>query len=114
MFKKEAQISRIMNMRKTADNFLEKSLACTKISDVKAFFELAQQANAEADAVESDLKIESCWTYLHFIRYFEYPREYNDYMEFCVRNRLSPVSDTDFRSAVAYITTTKEMLSKTA
>ena len=112
MYDNEMQVCRIAKLRSTADEFLSKSLACTKISDVKAFFDLAQLANAEADTVESDLKIESCWTYLHFIKYFDYPKDYDEYMEFCVRNRLNPVSDGDFVSAVGYIATVKERLSK--
>lgn len=98
-------INRIQDLRKVSKIFFEKSLACTKISDVQAFFDLARQANADADVLEGDLKIESCWTYLHFVQYFEYSRQYNDYLEFCIRNRLDPVLQEDFSQALSYIST---------
>lgn len=95
-------IARIQDLRSVAKTFFEKSLACTKISDVRAFFDLAQQANADADALESDLKIESCWSYMHFIHFFGYSDKYNSYLEFCARNRLQPVARKDYRQALAY------------
>ena len=95
-------ISRIQNLRRVADSFLDKSLSCTKISDIKAFFELAQQANESADAIEDNVKLESCWTYVHFVRYFDYSSKYNSYLEFCVRNRFSPVSQEDLKTALSY------------
>ena len=96
--------SRIQDLRKVAKSFFEKSLACTKISDVKAFFDLAQQANEQADAIESNIKLESCWTYLHFVQYFGYSRDYAVYMEFCIRNRFVPVSEADLNAALSYST----------
>ena len=98
-------ITRIQDLRAVSKNFFEKSLACTKMADIKAFFELAQQASAHADELETDLKIESCWTYLHFVRFFGYSEAYEDYMEFCVRNRLNPVSNADFMLALSYKST---------
>lgn len=95
-------IARIHDLRKISKNFYDKSLACTKISDIRAFFELAQQASADADALEADLKVESCWVYLHFVQFFGYSPEYTEYLEFCVRNRFDPVSDTDYRAALSY------------
>ncbi len=94
--------NRIQELRIVAKTFFDKSLACTKISDVKAFFELAQQANASADELESDLKLESCWTYSHFVRFFGYAEDYESYVEFCARNRFSPVSKQDLTTALSY------------
>ena len=95
-------INRIQDLRKVAKTFFEKSLACTKIADVKSFFDLAQQANASADELENNTRIESCWTYLHFVRFFGYSPDYNNYLEFCARNRFSPVAKTDLTHALSY------------
>lgn len=95
-------IDRINDLRNVAKTFFKKSLACAKITDVKAFFDLAQQANESADVLENDIKLESCWTYLHFVEYFGYSRKYADYMEFCIRNRFAPVSETDLTMALSY------------
>jgi len=103
-------VARIQELRAVARSFFEKSQACTKISDVRAFFDLAQQANADADDLESNLKIESCWTYLHFVAFFGYKKDYKSYLEFCARNRMDPVSAEDFTLALDYkpATTTAE------
>lgn len=101
MLENEA-VNRIHSLRITAETFFKKSLACTKMADVKSFFDLAMQANARADDLESDLKLESCWTYLHFVEYFGYSTEYEIYLEFCIRNRLSPVTEQDLAQALSY------------
>ena len=98
-------VARIQNLRKISSVFFDKSLACTKMADVKAFFDLAQQANESADILESDLKIESCWVYLHFVQFFDYSESYSDYLEFCVRNCFSPVSEQDLVCALSYKST---------
>lgn len=98
-------VARIQELRVVAKTFFEKSLACTKLSDVRAFFDLAQQANASAADLESDLKIESCWTYLHFTQFFGYPKRYSSYLEFCARNRIPPVVEEDFMQALSYNST---------
>lgn len=95
-------VERIFDLRNVAKTFFEKSLVCTKVSDVQAFFALAQQANESADLLESDIKIESCWTYLHFVQYFGYSCEYEQYVEFCIRNRFAPVSEIDLKLALTY------------
>ena len=99
---KTEQTARISALRDVADNFFQKSLACTKMADVKAFFDLAQQANESADELQSSLKIESCWTYLHFVEFFGYSEEYTEYLEFCARNRLDAICKDDFQQALSY------------
>ena len=96
-------INRIKLLRKTAQVFVEKSLNCTKIADVQAFFDLATQANANADALESEFKVESCWVYLHFVKTCGYPPAFSSYLEFCVRNGLSPVVKADFSKAYSFL-----------
>ena len=110
-------VLRIQNLRNISEEFFAKSLACTKVSDVKTFFDLAQQANTSADILEESLKIESCWTYLHFIEYFGYSTGYCDYVEFCIRNRFAPVSETDLNLALSYSSTAAQsaaLISSTA
>ena len=102
MLPENENVSRIQSLRNTAKLFLEKSLACTKLTDVKAFFDLSQQASASADDLENNLKVESCWTYLHFVRFFGYSPKYPAYLEFCTRNRFSPVAEPDLNRALSY------------
>ena len=101
-------VKRIQLLRKTASTFLEKSLNCTKIGDVQAFFDLANQADANADRLEGEIKIESCWVYLHFVQECAYPVEYSSYLEFCIRNGLTPVAKKDFFCASAFLLGDKE------
>lgn len=95
--------SRIAALRELSDSFFQKSSACTKVSDVASFFELAQKASEKADMLEDESRIESCWVYLQFIDHFQYENEYENYLEFCIRNGLFPVSNEDYKRALEFV-----------
>ena len=95
--------SRISQLREISNDFLAKSAMCTKVNDVESFFELAQKASAQADELESDIKIESCWVYLQFQINFDYPSDYASYLEFCLRNGFQAVCADDYQKALDFV-----------
>ena len=105
MVHESENIARIQSLRKISKAFFDKSLVCTKMTDVKAFFDLAQRASESADLLEADLKVESCWIYLHFVRFFGYSEAYSEYLAFCTRNCFSSVSEQDLMYALSYKST---------
>ena len=80
----------------TGHEMLEKSRACTKVSDCSEFVTLGLKCLAEAREIEEGMKRNSVALFLEFSVRAKEALEYNTYLDFCARNSLDTISKHDY------------------
>jgi hypothetical protein len=90
-------------LKEHSQEFLKKAALCTKPSDAETFVRLALDLGQQAHQIESDLKSDSAWLYMAYIVRCGAGRNYRDYCDFCARNAFHPISDSDYQSALTWL-----------
>ena len=82
----------------TAQTFLAKARACAKASDAQAFYQLAEAASSHSLKIWQELVSNSVMLALQ-----AGITEFSAYIDFCSRNGLEALSESDFKAVLAEI-----------